>query len=220
MTKRQLPLVIAITSLAVAVLGATPLGQAATSGLHAGYGAARTPLYATGILSRGPRGPRGVRGPRGFPGPRGFAGPTGVVGPAGEQGPRGPATAYQDRRSVIVGEVPDAEAPIAHLSLPAGRFAIFAKAAFVNPGTEALVECALKITGLPLSELDRGNLRMDGHTTTGTGLYDADLLGLTVLFEFTSPGGLDLACKDNNGSVQFFDERMNAIQVAEIQSLP
>lgn len=82
-------LAIALSSavLVVALLGATPLGQAAGSAADRSLGlmgiqAKKKPL-------RGPRGPAGPRGPRGVQGPQGDAGPQGLAGPAGPQGPAG-----------------------------------------------------------------------------------------------------------------------------------
>jgi hypothetical protein len=68
-----------ITAFALAVLGVTPYGSAAvTNGVSAG----KAPLYAAGILQRGPR---GRRGPRGFRGPKGAPGDPGASGPAGAE---------------------------------------------------------------------------------------------------------------------------------------
>ncbi len=83
--QNRLPIVLSGTALVVALLGATPIGQAASS-------AAESSLGLVGIQAkkkplRGPRGPRGPAGPRG---PQGPAGPTGAQGPAGPQGPEGP----------------------------------------------------------------------------------------------------------------------------------
>jgi hypothetical protein len=72
-----------ITALVVAVLGTTPLGSAT---VRTGLTAVKAPLYATHILSRGPRGPRG---PRGYRGPKGDTGSQGPQGSAGPQGPQG-----------------------------------------------------------------------------------------------------------------------------------
>jgi hypothetical protein len=167
---------------------------------------------------RGNRGPRGTRGPAGAPGLRGAAGPPGSQGP---QGPRGPPTAFVGSRDVIVGEVPNTEGTIGHVSLPTGSYVVWAKAAFVNPGTETLVECNLIPTGLsiPVDPYDRGNLKV---LASGGGFFDA---GVITLVAHTPEGatwitGFDFRCDDNGGSVQFFDQWIRAIQVESVQLSP
>jgi hypothetical protein len=112
--QQRLPIALSAAALVVAMLGATPFGEAAGDAASKGLGAAEavvtdstfdTTAGPTATLQRGPRGPRGKRGPRGLRGPRGargargarglrglrgFAGP---AGPAGAAGPAGPAGA-------------------------------------------------------------------------------------------------------------------------------
>jgi hypothetical protein len=168
---------------------------------------------------KGNRGPRGLRGRQGL---QGALGPQGAPGAQGAPGPRGPSTAVVGRRDVIVGEVPNTAASIGRISLPAGNYVVFAKAAFVNPGTETLVECSLAPIEQPENTFDRGNLKL--LATTGGGFYDA---GVVTLIAHTAIGpplsGLDFRCGDHDGSVQFFDHLIRAIQVESIlfsQGLP
>jgi Collagen triple helix repeat (20 copies) len=112
--QQRLPIALSAAALVVAVLGATPFGEAAGDAASKGLGAAEavvtdstfeTTASPSATLQRGPRGPRGKRGPRGFRGPkglrgprglrglRGFAGPAGPAGAAGPAGPAGPAGA-------------------------------------------------------------------------------------------------------------------------------
>lgn len=72
-------------ALIVALLGTTPLGQAASD-------VADGSLELMGIQAKKPplRGPRGPRGPRGYRGVRGLRGLPGVQGPQGLQGLQGP----------------------------------------------------------------------------------------------------------------------------------
>jgi hypothetical protein len=93
--RKRLPLVLSATALAVALLGSTPLGEAARNVIPAfarnagavnGIRASRTPragylmpLAADGrfpqaVVPFGPPGPRGDKGERGEPGPAGLAG--------------------------------------------------------------------------------------------------------------------------------------------------
>jgi hypothetical protein len=75
--KQRLHWALTITAFVVAVFGVTPLGSAT---VKTGVVAAKAPLYASGVLTRGPRGPRGPRGRRGPKGPKGDLGPQGARG--------------------------------------------------------------------------------------------------------------------------------------------
>lgn len=75
--KQRLHWTLTITALLVAVSEVTPLGSAT---VQTGVAAVKAPLYASGILQRGPRGPRGRRGPRGPKGRTGNPGPRGARG--------------------------------------------------------------------------------------------------------------------------------------------
>jgi hypothetical protein len=114
--RRRLPVALAVAALVVAVLGQTPVGEAArhvvayalNAGRVDGISASRTPkpghLLALGpngkftasAVPPGPPGPPGVQGPEGPIGPPGPEGPPGIPGaqgPPGERGPQGePAT--------------------------------------------------------------------------------------------------------------------------------
>jgi hypothetical protein len=118
--RRRLPIVLSVTALAVAVLGFTPLGEAASNVVRValfaknadkvdGYNASRSPkANSLLVLDRrgevpsaalparvevenaGPRGPQGPAGPQG---PKGDKGDPGLQGAAGPQGPPGPTGA-------------------------------------------------------------------------------------------------------------------------------
>jgi hypothetical protein len=117
--RRRLPLALAVAAVVIAVLGQTPVGEAArnvvayalNAGKVDGISASRTPrpghLLALGPDAKftasalppgpqGPPGPPGVQGPEGPAGPQGPEGPPGAPGaqgPPGERGPQGePAT--------------------------------------------------------------------------------------------------------------------------------
>jgi Collagen triple helix repeat (20 copies) len=104
--QQRLSIALSATALIVAVLGATPFGEAAGNAASEGLSAAEAVVKdstvgatasPTASLQRGPRGKRGPRGPRGprglrgLRGLRGFAGPAGPAGAAGAAGPAGPA---------------------------------------------------------------------------------------------------------------------------------
>jgi len=100
--------ILATTALVVAVLGSTPLGQAAgrlvlpknsvgaaqlkksaVSGLKVKDGSLMAADFKAGQLPAGPKGDKGDAGPQGAAGPQGPKGATGEQGPAGPQGPKG-----------------------------------------------------------------------------------------------------------------------------------
>jgi hypothetical protein len=68
--KQRLHWILTLAALSFAVSEFTPLGSVT---VEAGVAAVKAPLYASGVLQRGPRGPRGPRGRRGRPGLRGQA---------------------------------------------------------------------------------------------------------------------------------------------------
>jgi Collagen triple helix repeat (20 copies) len=161
---QRLAVALAAAALAVAVLGSTPLGQAARDAVTAGVKAAAPSRAhkASSASARGPRGPRGRRGPRGYRGFRGFLGAPGEQGPAGERGPTGPSNAYEAGfcRDVIQGclappiVIPWAtrdEAPfvVTLPNLPAGSYSFHA-AVTVTGASDWRVECHLRVplTGL------------------------------------------------------------------------
>jgi Collagen triple helix repeat (20 copies) len=113
--RERIPIVLSVTALVVAVLGATSLGEAAREQLRGvafarnadkvdGIHASRRPMAGRLLplgknrkfpasalpLTRGPRGPAGPAGATGATGPAGSAGPAGPAGPTGPAGATGP----------------------------------------------------------------------------------------------------------------------------------
>jgi hypothetical protein len=128
---QRLAVALAAAALVVALLGATPLGNAAqntvTKVVHAGKSSKK---------ARGPRGPRGARGPRGFQGPPGVKGDT---GPAG-----GLPNGFEARNASPVeidGSSPETATTIlASGTLPAGKYAFNAQIT-LHGGVDAIVFC-------------------------------------------------------------------------------
>jgi hypothetical protein len=148
---------------------------------------------------------------------KGKVGPRGPAGQAGQQGARGPSTALVGSHDDTVGQVPNTEANIGHVTLsPSANYVVIAKAAFNNPGSETLVECKLAPTGQPQSEWDRGTLRL---ATANVGFFDAGVITL-VAHTIAPVGGFDFRCEDHGGTVRFSNQWTRAIQVETIQSSP
>lgn len=91
--QQRLPLALSGAALAVALLGATPFGEAAGIAVRAGADRLNDAQSLSPMAKRGPRGPRGLRGLPGPRGPAGAQGPAGTQGPAGAQGASGPGGA-------------------------------------------------------------------------------------------------------------------------------
>jgi hypothetical protein len=112
-TKNLLPTAISLAALVVAVLGATPVGEAAgyvvkyalNAGKVDGIDASRVPSagkllplgddkkFPASVIPAGAVAPQGPPGPGGAQGPAGPEGPVGPAGPPGSEGPAGPAGA-------------------------------------------------------------------------------------------------------------------------------
>jgi hypothetical protein len=138
MTSSKTATLMSATALAVAVLGATPLGHAAANlvvpknsigtaqikkgavtGAKIKKGSLTAALFRAGQLPAGPQGPKGDAGPAGA---RGSAGPAGPAGPQGASGPTGPSgtSGYQvvDGSSVSIAAN---QVGIAWASCPSGK---------------------------------------------------------------------------------------------------
>jgi hypothetical protein len=151
--RQRLPIALSSAALAVALLGATSLGEAARNGAASGYSKAK---QAAGLSSaksaarRGPRGPRGRRGLRGIRGPRGFQGPPGDTGEKGDKGEPGPGDTYETRSSatvVIAGDSPSNESIVLTSgALPAGVYSVHAQIDLAGTG-DGLVTCQARGPG-------------------------------------------------------------------------
>jgi hypothetical protein len=112
--KTKLNTIIAVTALAVAVFGATPLGHAATrlvlpknsvgpgqlkknavTGAKIKNGTLTAAKFKKGQLPAGPQGPKGDKGDSGVQGLKGDKGDPGVQGLKGDAGPSGVAHVVQ-----------------------------------------------------------------------------------------------------------------------------
>ena len=85
--KAKLPTALSAAALVVALLGTTPLGEAA--GDIGDRSLELVGIQAKKPPARGPRGPKGPKGDRGLRGLIGLPGPQGLQGPPGQQGTPG-----------------------------------------------------------------------------------------------------------------------------------
>ena len=127
---QRLSVALAAAALVVALLGTTPLGQAARDVVKSGVTLAKKASGAhAGKASR--RGPRGPRGYRGYRGPRGFQGPPGDTSPS---------NAYEASWTTtvpITGTSPETATVVKTTSLPLGKYIVTAQIQLAGAGANA-----------------------------------------------------------------------------------
>ncbi len=178
---QRLAVALAAAALVVALLGATPLGNAAqntvTKVVHVGKSSKQ---------ARGPRGPRGARGPRGF------QGPPGIKGDKGEAG--GLPNAFEARNANAVeigGTTPDAATTVlAGGTLPAGKYAFNAQVSLHGLG-DVVVSCQAQGPG---SAGPRIGAPAALHVGSGTGAVRDGTLPLSFAATFAAPGSVYVGC--------------------------
>ena len=184
---QRLAVALAAAALVVALLGATPLGNAAqntvTKVVHVGKSSKQ---------ARGPRGPRGARGPRGF------QGPPGVKGDKGETG--GLPNAFEARNANAVeisGTTADtATTVLASGTLPAGRYAFNAQVS-LHGLADVVVSCQAQGPG---SLGPRIGAAASLHVGPGTGAVRDGTLPLAFAATFAAPGSVYVGCWIDDGS--------------------
>lgn len=178
----RLAVVLAAAALVVALLGATPLGNAAQKTVTKVVG-------KSSKQARGPRGPRGYRGLRGFQGPPGIKGET---GPAGGL-PNG-FVARSASPVEIRGTSADAATTVlASGTLPSGKYAFNAQVT-LNGSVEANILCQARGPGSagPL-------LGVPTALHVGAAVGQATV-PLTFAGTFAAPGSVYIGCWVDNAS--------------------
>ena len=185
---QRLAVVLAAAALVVALLGATPLGNAAQKTV--------TKVVRAGKSSKSARGPRGPRGPRGL---RGFQGPPGVKGDKGEAG--GLPDAFESRNMTpveISGTSPETATTVLVTStLAAGRYAFSAQVALHGPGL-TLVSCQAQGPG---SAGPRLGAPAALHVGDGPGSVRDGTLTIVSAATFPAPGSMYVGCWVDDASV-------------------
>jgi len=182
---QRLPVVLSAAALAVALLGATPLGTAAEKTVKKGASV----LHADKAKQASARGPRGRRGPRGPRGPRGYRGFLGAPGEKGEPGDLGPSNAYEFKWTApvdVTGTSPEMATIVAapNTALPAGKYAVSAQMVVTGGGGD--VHCRARgpgPTGPYLGEL----AMLEVSSADGT-------LPLAFGADLASGGTINIAC--------------------------
>lgn len=191
---QRLSVALAAAALAVALLGVTPLGNAARNVVKSGARAAKPSVHKAS--NRGPRGPRGPRGYRGYRGLRGFQGPPGDKGDKGD-----PASDAYDARNttpvVITGTSPVTETIVlVGPTLPAGKYAVTVQVVLEGVGYGA-VSCQANGPG-PTGP--RQGLPATLHVGTGSDSVRVGTLPLSFGAAFATAGTIQIGCWDDQPS--------------------
>ena len=164
---QRLSVALAATALVVALLGATPLGNAAEKTVKR--------VVRTGKTDRSSAGPRGKRGPRGYRGPRGFQ------GPPGEKGDPSLPNAFTLRTSQITvkGTTRENATPIATLAeLPPNQYVINTQVTASGTGTSRVV-----------CEARAGSETGQGESQIGSGPGASKVATIGIVFGTALPNG-------------------------------
>jgi hypothetical protein len=183
----RLAVALAATALVVALLGATPLGNAAQNTV--------TKVVHVGKSSKQARGPRGPRGARGL---RGFQGPPGIKGDKGEAGGLPNAFEARNTNAVDIGGTTSNSATtvLASGTLPAGKYAFNAQVSLHGLG-DVVVSCQAQGPG---SAGPRIGAPAALHVGPGTGAVRDGTLPLSFAATFAAPGSVYVGCWIDDGS--------------------
>ena len=179
---QRLAVALSAAALLVALLGATPLGNAAERTVKKAVGAGK----ADKSSARGPRGKRGPRGPRGL---RGFQGPPGDKGDPGS-----PTDGFEARDTTpvdVTGTTADtATTVLASAPLPTGKYA-FSAQVVLHDTASATVSCQAHGPG-PTGP----RLGVPSSARVGSGPDAVREASLPLAFgaAFATPGAVYIGC--------------------------
>jgi hypothetical protein len=173
-----------------------------------------TPTCATGYVpitwnQTGPQGPAGSAGPQGPQGNPGTNGSDGATGPAGPAGPAGPSDAYIASNNAPVGIIDDYPNlhELTHLDLPAGNYALTAKATVFDTGNDGNYECFLTS---PAGNLDESVVA----TASGAGDYAMATLQATVALSTAQT--VTMACSSTQPGAEAEFSKIVAVKVTNL----
>jgi hypothetical protein len=178
----RLAVALSAAALVVALLGATPLGNAAERTVKKVVRAGKAEKSA----SRGPRGKRGPRGPRGL---RGFQGPPGEKGVPGS-----PTDGFEARDttpvSVTAVTAETANTVVASAPLPVGKYA-FSGQVVLHADADALVTCQAHGPGADGPLL---GVPAVGRVGPGADAARDTTIALSFGATFATPGAVYVGC--------------------------
>jgi len=156
---------------------------------------------------QGPTGPQGPAGPQGPQGDTGATGATGATGPAGPAGPAGTSDAYLASNNGAVGIIDDnAQHELTNLVLPAGNYALTAKAKIADDDNLGVSFCYLNS---PAGALDESEI-----STIPESPFEIVTLVATVAFSTSER--VTFTCKTQNPGVYGQFSRILAVSVTNL----
>jgi hypothetical protein len=160
---------------------------------------------------QGPKGDTGPQGPAGIQGPQGDTGAAGPAGPAGSAGPAGTSDAFIASNNGIVGLIDDGQRhELTHLDLPAGNYAITAKAQVAGHDRDAGYDCFVSAPSGDLDEVGAG-------TTTASFPF---LIGAEITLEGTvtlsTAERITFACIGFQAGAEANRSKIVAVQVTNL----
>jgi hypothetical protein len=159
-----------------------------------------------GVGTAGTAGVAGTPGVAGAPGPAGAVGPAGPSGGTGPTGPRGPSDAFATAAASHVVSGAGTRVVLTR-SLPAGSYAIVAKAGLSSVAT-AQVSCTLRrVTGL----VDIDSIAIDPPAINTTAA-----VGLAGTVTLAAAGDVTLLCFEAGGDLTVSDASLVATQVGSV----
>jgi hypothetical protein len=182
---QRLAVALAAAALVVALLGATPLGNAAQNTV--------TKVVRGGKSAKPARGPRGPRGPRGL---RGFQGPPGVKGETGSAGglPNGFEARSASPVEIRGTSAETATTVLASGTLPAGKYA-FSGQVYLQGGVDTIIFCQAQGPG---SAGPRLGVPAALHVGSGVGAVGQGTIPLAFAATFDAPGSVYVGCWVDN----------------------
>jgi hypothetical protein len=182
---QRLAVALAAAALVVALLGATPLGNAAQNTV--------TKVVRAGKSSKQARGPRGPRGPRGR---RGFQGPPGIKGDTGPAGGLPDGFEARNASPVEIGgtSAETATTVLASGTLPAGKYAFNAQVT-LHGGVDTIIFCQAQGPGSTGPLLGAPAIL---HVGAGVGSVTQATVPLAFAATFVAPGSVYVGCWVDN----------------------
>jgi hypothetical protein len=182
---QRLAVALSAAALVVALLGTTPLGNAAEKTVKHVVRAAKPAKQARG--RRGPRGPRGLRGFQGPPGAKGETGPAGGL-------PDGVEARNTTAVEITGTSAETATTVLSSGTLDAGKYAFNAQVT-LHGGVDATVSCQAQGPGSAGPLLGAPAVL---HIGAGVGSVDQATVPLAFAATFAAPGSVYVGCWVDN----------------------
>src|SRR5262245_4611268 len=233
--RSRLPLALSATALVVALLGSTPLGQAARDTIAAAVPRAKKADFATRAATADNAKKLGGRPAAAYAQlnasgklplallaatPQGVQGPKGAKGDKGDKGDRGPGglvAAYTKTAGTSGAFTPltTANTKLVSLSLPPGRYVVFGQATIAR---DVNGQGAQLFGGCRLSAGDEKSSAVVAGAKAPAPTFA--IASTSLIVEFAAIGTAEFGCNDAAfGESAWADARITAIQVASAKKI-